>query len=64
MNIVLFTRTLAWALVSACAAHFANAPAINNGSLVLRGEYLAEFGGCSDCHTPKLMTPKPRARYV
>ena len=23
-----------------------------------RGHYLAEFGGCSDCHTPKLMTPK------
>ena len=23
-----------------------------------RGQYLATFGGCSDCHTPKLMTPK------
>ena len=23
-----------------------------------RGELLAKFGGCSDCHTPKLMTPK------
>ena len=23
-----------------------------------RGERLAKFGGCSDCHTPKLMTPK------
>jgi mono/diheme cytochrome c family protein len=23
-----------------------------------RGQYLAGFGGCSDCHTPKLMTPK------
>jgi hypothetical protein len=22
-----------------------------------RGEYLATFGGCSDCHTPKIMTP-------
>lgn len=22
-----------------------------------RGKYLATFGGCSDCHTPKLMTP-------
>ncbi len=23
-----------------------------------RGRYLATFGGCSDCHTPKLMTSK------
>ena len=23
-----------------------------------RGELLAKFGGCNDCHTPKLMTPK------
>lgn len=22
-----------------------------------RGEYLAGYGGCGDCHTPKLMTP-------
>ena|ERR1700730_5997550 len=24
---------------------------------IRRGEYLATFGGCSDCHTPKVMTP-------
>ena len=24
---------------------------------VQRGAYLAGFGGCSDCHTPKLLTP-------
>jgi mono/diheme cytochrome c family protein len=23
-----------------------------------RGERLAKFGGCNDCHTPKLLTPK------
>ena len=23
-----------------------------------RGEQLAKFGGCHDCHTPKIMTPK------
>jgi mono/diheme cytochrome c family protein len=23
-----------------------------------RGRYLVEYGGCSDCHTPKLMTDK------
>jgi len=25
---------------------------------VRRGQYLARFGGCHDCHTPKVMTPK------
>ncbi len=25
---------------------------------VRRGQYLAQFGGCHDCHTPKVMTPK------
>ena len=25
--------------------------------LVQRGEYLVRFGGCSDCHTPKVVTP-------
>lgn len=24
---------------------------------IRRGQYLATFGGCNDCHTPKLMTP-------
>jgi mono/diheme cytochrome c family protein len=26
--------------------------------LVKRGEYLTLIGGCNDCHTPKLMSPK------
>ena len=25
--------------------------------LVQRGEYLVQFGGCNDCHTPKVSTP-------
>jgi len=25
---------------------------------IKRGEYLVNYGGCNDCHTPKLMTPK------
>ena len=29
-----------------------------NQALIKRGEYLVNFGGCNDCHTPKLMTPK------
>jgi hypothetical protein len=24
---------------------------------IKHGEYLANFGGCSDCHTPKIVTP-------
>ena len=31
---------------------------------IKRGEYLVSYGGCSDCHTPKLMTangPQPDA---
>ncbi len=25
---------------------------------IARGEYLVTAGGCGDCHTPKVMTPK------
>jgi mono/diheme cytochrome c family protein len=25
---------------------------------VKRGQYLANFGGCNDCHTPKVMSPQ------
>lgn len=34
----------------ACAQTSAGRPDVK------RGKYLAEYGGCSDCHTPKLMT--------
>jgi len=26
-------------------------------AMIQRGEYLVNFGGCNDCHTPKIMTP-------
>lgn len=29
-----------------------------NQELIRRGEYLVSYGGCNDCHTPKLSTPK------
>lgn len=29
-----------------------------NQELIKRGEYLVGFGGCNDCHTPKIITPK------
>lgn len=30
----------------------------NDQELIKRGEYLTNFGGCNDCHTPKLFTPQ------
>jgi mono/diheme cytochrome c family protein len=29
-----------------------------NQELIKRGEYLVSYGGCNDCHTPKIITPK------
>ena len=34
------------------------AAATDRNNALRRGELLAKFGGCNDCHTPKLMTPK------
>ena len=34
------------------------ATAKDGNAALARGERLARFGGCNDCHTPKLMTPK------
>ena len=41
---------------------YAGAPAgdrtTNRDALVKRGEFLVSFGGCHDCHSPKVMTPR------
>jgi mono/diheme cytochrome c family protein len=29
-----------------------------NQELIKHGEYLVSYGGCNDCHTPKVSTPK------
>jgi mono/diheme cytochrome c family protein len=29
-----------------------------NQELIKHGEYLVSYGGCNDCHTPKVFTPK------
>ena len=29
-----------------------------NQGMINRGEYLVGYGGCNDCHTPKLFTPQ------
>ena len=39
----------------------------SNEELVKRGKFLVEFGGCSDCHTPKIYTdhgPVPNAKLL
>ena len=56
-------RTWAWealataALLTAAPAVVAQ-PATANKDQIKRGEYLSIIGGCNDCHSPKLMTPK------
>jgi len=47
---------LATSLLVVWVAPTANAHDANKD--VHRGQYLAQFGGCHDCHTPKVMTPK------
>ena len=50
-------RAVILAIVLACAsvpAAFAADPAV-----VARGKYLADFGGCNDCHTPGHFLGKP-----
>jgi hypothetical protein len=36
----------------------AAAKPMTKDELVSRGKYLVNFGGCNDCHTPKIMTDK------
>ena len=45
------------AMLTAASAVLAQ-PASTAKDQVKRGEYLSIVGGCNDCHSPKLMTPK------
>jgi mono/diheme cytochrome c family protein len=47
----------AWLLTAGITAALADSGSGNKEQL-LRGRYLVEYGGCSDCHTPKVMTDK------
>lgn len=48
---------LAMGFIGAAVAQSAAAdPGLKGPALIQRGEMLATFGGCNDCHTPKLMT--------
>ena len=52
----LFALTAVTLLTTASALMAQTAPA--GKDQIKRGEYLSIIGGCNDCHTPKLMTPK------
>ena len=55
---------LAAAMLAAAPVALAQTPSVNQTQLK-RGEYLVTFGGCHDCHSPKIMTPNaPRRNRV
>jgi len=46
-------------LIVVTAFHLASAQAAGASKTeIQRGRYLVDYGGCNDCHTPKLMTAK------
>lgn len=57
------TKHVVYGIVAFAAAGLVTAPAASAetgdavNAQVKRGEYLVNFGGCSDCHTAKIMTP-------
>jgi len=59
MSIRLYASTIAAlaALTAAVAAHGATEGGKQSEQL-RRGAYLATYGGCNDCHTPKVMSPQ------
>ena len=45
----------------------AEAKPFSNEELIKRGKYLVDFGGCNDCHTPKIYTdhgPEPNSKLL
>jgi hypothetical protein len=46
--------SITWIFAAACA--LAQSSGASNAQLK-RGEYLVNYGGCHDCHSPKVMTP-------
>ncbi|HET7756146.1 MAG TPA: hypothetical protein VFK87_02735 [Steroidobacteraceae bacterium] len=55
-GIAAFIAALAAAAVTAAPVAAAGAAGTSKEQLK-RGEYLVKYGGCNDCHTPKVMTP-------
>ena len=59
---VAFAGVLALTVASGDGALAADAKArAPSREMLKRGEYLVGFGGCHDCHTPKIMSPKGSA---
>ncbi|HEY6645078.1 cytochrome c [Povalibacter sp.] len=56
-NYSLAACALIAALLSSDAAHA-------DASQIARGKYLAQLGGCTDCHTPGYFSGKPDSRYL
>jgi hypothetical protein len=46
-----------WVFISVAASQAAVAQTAAPKKEIQRGEYLVSYGGCNDCHTPKLVTP-------
>jgi mono/diheme cytochrome c family protein len=40
--------------ISNCTSQ--QSPEMTGPEMIARGKYLVDFGGCNDCHTPKIMT--------
>uniref|UniRef100_A0A7V3E8U5 Diheme cytochrome c-553 n=1 Tax=Ignavibacterium album TaxID=591197 RepID=A0A7V3E8U5_9BACT len=56
-SIVVFTF-MAVFIFSACDNSANEKKEKSHADKVARGEFLVTFGGCGDCHTPKVFTPK------
>jgi len=51
-------QLVAFAAAAAMAGRASSEEMTTSKAEIKRGEYLVNYGGCNDCHTPKLMTPK------
>jgi len=65
-SILVFLCLLIAAITMQCTQNTSSSPEVkvsavekpDTAALIKRGEYLVTFGGCNDCHSPKIMTEK------
>lgn len=55
---VVITTTFLMVIFSACNNSTNQKAEMTQADKVARGEFLVTFGGCGDCHTPKVFTPQ------
>lgn len=55
---VVMTTTFLMVIFSACNNSANEKAEMTQADKVARGEFLVTFGGCGDCHTPKVFTPQ------